>query len=53
MDIKTVSIVFWVLSVAMLSVWTVESARNRRGTKSLLLCGVLMAGFGWALPQTM
>ena len=53
MDAKTLSILFYVLSVAMLAVWAVESARSSPGTKSLLFCGMLMAGMGFSLPMTM
>jgi hypothetical protein len=53
MDVKTLSTVFYVLSVAMLAVWAVESARSSPGTKSLLLCGMLMAAFGFSLPLAM
>ena len=50
MDIKTLSALFYVLSTAMLMVWMVESARSTPGTKSLLFCGMLMAGLGFGLP---
>jgi hypothetical protein len=53
MDVKTLSVIFYVLSVAMLSTWAVESARASAGTKSLLLCGMLMAGMGYGLPMAM
>ncbi len=53
MDVKTLSTLFYFLAVAMLSVWTVESSRNSRGTKSLLVCGALMAGLGFSLPMAM
>ena len=53
MDVKTLSMLFYMLSVAMLAVWAVESARSSQGTKSLLFCGLLTAGMGFSLPMTM
>lgn len=53
MDVNTLSIIFYVLSVAMLATWAVESARSSPGTKSLLFCGMLMAGLGFSLPMAM
>ena len=53
MDVKTLSTLFYVLSTAMLVVWMVESARSTPGTKSLLFCGMLMAGLGLGLPMAM
>ena len=53
MDVKTLSILFYILSVAMLAVWAIESARSSPGTKSLLFCGLLMAGMGFGLPMAM
>jgi hypothetical protein len=53
MDVKTLSVLFYALSVAMLAAWAVESARASPGTKSLLFCGMLMAGLGFGLPMAM
>ncbi len=53
MDVKTLSTLFYFLAVAMLTAWAVESSRSSRGTKSLLFCGMLMAGLGFSLPMAM
>ena len=53
MNVKTLSTLFYLLAVAMLTAWAVESSRSSRGTKSLLVCGALMAGLGFSLPMAM
>ena len=53
MDVKTLSTLFYCLAAAMVTAWAVESARASGGTKSLLLCGMLMAGLGFSLPMAM
>jgi hypothetical protein len=51
MDAGTVSIIFYVLSFLTLTLWSVESAMAKGGTRSLLICGVLMAGVAFGLPR--
>ena len=53
MDVKTLSVIFYMLSAAMLAAWSVESARSSSGPKSLLFFGMLMAGMGLGLPMAM
>ena len=53
MDVNALATLCYVLSGTILALWAVESAMARPGSKSLFICGMLMAGVAFSLPRAL
>ena len=53
MDVNALSTLCYGLSGTILLLWSVESAMARPGSRSLFICGLMMAGVAFGLPRAM